>query len=195
MSSQIKVLAFAGSTRRDSFNQKLVSIALDGARQAGADTTYINFKDFPLPLMDEDLEREEGTPENAKKLKEIFQEHDALLIASPEYNSSISPLLKNVIDWVSRPADGEQPLSAFDGKVAALMSASPGGLGGVRGLVHLRSILGSIKVLLLPDQYCLSSAYEAFNEDGRLVDSEKEQIVKGLGIKVVSTALALKSSE
>ena len=147
-----RILAFACSLRRDPFNKKLVSIAAHGAREAGAEVTLIDLKDFPLPLFDQDLEAEQGMPENGKKLKKLFIDHDGLLIASPEYNSSFPAVLKNAIDWVSRPAPGEPSLVAFRGKVATLMSASPGALGGLRGLVHVRSILGNIGVIVLPDQ-------------------------------------------
>src|SRR5688572_20474350 len=119
------VLAFAGSTRSESFNKQLVRLAAEDARAAGAEVTVIDLRDLPLPLFDEDLETENGLPENAKKLKALLREHDGFLIASPEYNSSISSVLKNAIDWASRPeSDDEPPLVAFRGKVAALMSAS-----------------------------------------------------------------------
>jgi chromate reductase, NAD(P)H dehydrogenase (quinone) len=147
-----KILAFAGSTRADSFNKKLVRVAVEGARQAGAEVTLVDLRDYPMPLYDGDLETEAGMPESAARLKELMKAHDGFLIASPEYNSSITAVLKNTIDWVSRAAPGEEPLAAFDGKAAALMSASPGALGGLRGLVHVRSILGNIGVLVLPDQ-------------------------------------------
>lgn len=99
-----KILAFAGSTRTESFNKKLVKIAVTGARGAGAEVTWIDLRDFPMPLYDEDLETKEGLPENAKKLKALFLSHDGLLLACPEYNSSITGVLKNAIDWVSRSA-------------------------------------------------------------------------------------------
>jgi NAD(P)H-dependent FMN reductase len=158
-----RFLAFAGSTRRESFNKKLVQNATKGARAAGAEVTLLDLKDFPLPLFDQDLEAERGMPDHGAKLKQLFIDHDGLLIASPEYNSSITAVLKNVIDWVSRPAPGEPPLVAFKGKVATLMSASPGALGGLRGLVHVRSILGNIGVIVLPDQIAVAKAREAFN--------------------------------
>ena len=115
-----RILAFASSTRRESFNKKLVAIAAQGAREAGAEVTLINLKDFPLPLFDQDLEAEQGIPENGKRLKKLFIDHDGLLIASPEYNGSFPAILKNAIDWVSRPAPGEPSLAAFRGKVATL---------------------------------------------------------------------------
>ena len=121
-----KILAFAGSTRTESFNKKLIKIGVEGARTAGAEVTLIDLRDFPMPLYDGDLEAASGIPEHGKRLKKLFVEHDGLLISSPEYNSSIPGVLKNAIDWVSRPEPNEPPLVAFGGKVAALMSASPG---------------------------------------------------------------------
>ena len=151
--------------------------------------TVLEFKDYTLPLFDQDLEQAEGPPEAAVRLKEQFLAHDGLLISSPEYNSSISPLLKNAIDWVSRPAEDESPLAAYQGKVAALMAASPGALGGLRGLVHLRSILSNIGVLVLPNQVAVPRAFEAFGEDGKLQDEKLsgrvEQIAKAL-VKTVT---------
>src|SRR5262245_44939761 len=161
-----RILAFAGSLRRDSFNKKLVPIAAKGAREAGAEVTLIALKAFPLPLFDQDLEAEQGMPEHGKKLKQLFIDPDGLLIAAPEYNSSITAVLKNAIDWVSRPAPGEPSLMAFRSKVATLMSASPGALGGLRGLVHVRSILGNIGDRDLPEQIAVARAHEAFNPDG-----------------------------
>src|SRR6185295_2879266 len=102
--TQPKILAFAGSMRKDSFNKKLIRVAAEGARSAGAEVTLIDLKDFPLPVYDGDLEAAEGLPAGAKKLKELFLQNQGLLIASPEYNSSIPGTLKNAIDWVSRPA-------------------------------------------------------------------------------------------
>lgn len=176
-----RILALAGSARSGSYNHRLVSVAAEGAVHAGADVTVLRLKDYPLPLFDEDLEREQGTPENATKLKQMFIDHDGLLIASPEYNSSISPILKNVIDWVSRSAEGESPLTAYQGKVAAVMATSPGGLGGLRGLVHVRSILSSIGVIVLPDQIAIPRAFEAFSDDGRLQDEKQHGRVQDLG--------------
>ena len=181
-----RILAFASSTRRESFNKKLVAIAAQGAREAGAEVMLIDLKDVPLPLYDQDLEAEQGMPENGKKLKKLFIDHDGLLIASPEYNSSFPAVLKNAIDWVSRPAPGEPSLVAFRGKVATLMSASPGALGGLRGLVHVRSILGNIGVIVLPDQIAVAKAHEAFQPDGSLVDPKQQAGIEGLGTTLAS---------
>lgn len=176
-----RILAFAGSLRKDSCNKKLVQIAAQSARGAGAEVTYIDLKDYPLPIFDEDLEKAGGLPENGQKLKKLFIEHDGLMIAAPEYNSSITAVLKNTIDWVSRPAPAEAALAGFTGKIAILMSASPGGLGGLRGLVHVRAILGNIGVIVLPDQLAISRAFEAFNPDGTLKDAKLQAGVEGLG--------------
>jgi len=185
MSDQPRVLAFAGSARTDSFNVKLVNIAAEGAREAEAEVTVLNLKDFPMPLFNQDLEAAEGPPEQATRLKGIMLAHEGLLIASPEYNSSISPLLKNTIDWVSRPADGEPMLAVYRDKVAAVMSASPGGLGGLRGLVHLRSILSNIGVLVIPDQVAVTQAHSVFDDHGNLLDAKRQTSVQGLGRSVV----------
>ena len=150
MSNKAKIIAFAGSTRKDSCNKKLVKIAAEGAREAGAEVTIIELEDYPLPLFDEDLEKSEGLPENGRKLKDLFLEHNGLLISSPEYNSSYSGVLKNTIDWLSRPVDGYPPLECFADKVAVLMASSPGSLGGLRGRCHVRSLLGNLKVTVLP---------------------------------------------
>lgn len=169
-----KILAFAGSLRKDSLNKKLALIAVEGASSTGAVVTYIDLKDYPLPLYDGDVEAA-GFPENALKLKALFMEHDALLIASPEYNSAFSAVLKNVIDWVSRKSEeSEAPLACFTGKTALILSASPSALGGLRGLVALRLLLSNLKVLVLPEQKGIAKA------DITALEKEKESI-KSLG--------------
>ncbi|OWK44410.1 NADPH-dependent FMN reductase [Fimbriiglobus ruber] len=180
-----KILAFAGSTRRDSFNKKLVRCAVERAKEHGANITFIDLRDYPLPIYDGDLEAESGQPENGTKLYELMKGHQGLLLACPEYNSSISAVLKNTIDWVSRPRPGEAPLAAFTGKVAALLSASPGALGGLRGLVHVRAILGNIGVFVIPDQIAVPKAHEAFGEDGTLRDEKLAQGLAGVVQKLV----------
>ena len=186
-----RILAFAGSARRDSYNKKLVRVAAEAARAAGAEVTLLDLRDLPLPLYDRDLESAEGLPPNARKLKDLFLAHTGLLISSPEYNSSVSGLLKNAIDWVSRAAPGEKPLECFQGKVAGLLAASPGQLGGLRGLVTLRSILGNIGVLVLPTQVALPKAEEAFLPDGALADSKREAAVSKLAAELVALVTRL----
>jgi chromate reductase, NAD(P)H dehydrogenase (quinone) len=186
-----KILAFAGSARKDSFNKKLVKIAVEGAKAAAADVTYLDFRDLPLPLYDEDLEKESGLPENVLKLKALMKEHHGFLIACPEYNSSITPLLKNAIDWASRPEPNEPSLVCFQDKVAGLISTSPGALGGLRGLFHVRSILSSIGVLVLADQKAIGNAYQAFDEQGNLKDESQQTAILQLGSKVATVIAKL----
>lgn len=188
-----KILAFAGSTRTDSFNKKLIRIAVTGATETGADVTVVDLRDFPMPLYDGDLEQREGLPPNARKLKDLMLTHQGFLISSPEYNSSVSAVFKNTIDWTSRQSEGEVSLACFKGKVAGIMSASPGGLGGLRGLVHARSILGNIGVLVMPDQVAIGKAHEAFNADGTLKDKKQEEQVKMIGASVAKILLKLGS--
>ena len=192
VSSMAKVLAFAGSARKDSVNKKLIKIASEGAREAGVETTLIDLRDFPLPIYDGDFEEEEGLPEKVRELKRLFLAHQGLLISSPEYNSSFSPILKNTIDWVSRPSEGEAPLACFSGKCAAIMSASPGALGGLRGLVHLRALLGNIQVLVLPNQVAVGQAFSAFNEEGQLIDGKRQAQIKGLGAQLAEMVSRLR---
>jgi NAD(P)H-dependent FMN reductase len=180
--SKPRILAFGGSLRRDSFNQKLAALAAEGAREAGAEVTLITLRDFPMPLFDQDLEAEIGKPAEAKRLKELFLSHQGLIIASPEYNSGYSAALKNAIDWVSRgDSPDEPPISALAGKSAVIMATSPGGLGGLRGLVPLRMLLGNLGITMLPDQIAIPSAFDAFGPDGHLVDPKQEAKVKTLG--------------
>jgi chromate reductase len=186
-----KILALAGSTREASFNKKLVRIAAAGARAAGASVTMIDLRDLHLPLYDEDLETKDGLPGNARKLKDLMLSHQGFLISSPEYNSSISAVLKNTIDWASRPVPGEAPLACFTGKTAAIMSASPGALGGLRGLVHVRSILGNINVLVMPDQVAVMNAHAAFTDDGKLKDTGVQERVESLGAKLARLLVKL----
>jgi NAD(P)H-dependent FMN reductase len=188
-----KILVFAGSTRTDSFNKKLARLAAAAARAAGGEETYLDLRDLPLPLYDGDLEAQDGLPANARKLKDLMLAHDGLLIASAEYNSSITAVLKNAIDWASRPVPGEPPLACFTGKVVGLMSASPGALGGLRALVHVRSILGNIGCLVVPEQIAIPKAQEAFLPDGTLKDPKQQQAVEKVARRVVELLKKLKA--
>lgn len=177
-----RILAFAGSLRKDSYNKKLVKIAAQGAKEAGAIVTYIDLKDYPLPIYDQEIEDSQGLPENAHRLKELMFQNDGFLLSCPEYNSSVSGVFKNVIDWTSRKANPEEVyLSCFIDKTICLMSASPGQLGGLRGLVHVRALLSNIYSIVLPKQKSISQAHTAFNLDGSLKDSDQQKEVLELG--------------
>lgn len=171
MSNQI--LFFAGSARKDSFNKKLAKAAHQMAVENGADARFIDLADFPMPLYDGDLEAADGLPEKAKELKEIVAAAKGLFIACPEYNSGYPALLKNTIDWISRPdptVEGDFMLRAFAGKQAVVVSASPGGFGGMRALVPLRMLLGNIGVTVLPATISASAVHDKMDADGNLTD-------------------------
>ena len=185
-----KIVAFAGSSRTDSFNKKLIQIAVEGARAAGAEVTLVDPKDYPLPLYDGDCETELGLPENAKKLRTLLLPADGLLIASPEYNGSISGVLKNIIDWLSRPVSGEGPV--FRGKTVGLMATSPGAFGGLRGLVHTRTILMNLQAVVLPEQIAVPKAMDAFDTQGKLKDPTQNSSVLMLGARVAKVAAAIR---
>ncbi|HMM34224.1 MAG TPA: NAD(P)H-dependent oxidoreductase [Thermoanaerobaculia bacterium] len=193
MSDAPRILALAGSLRAGSYNRRVLAVAADGARTAGADVTGIDLRDFPLPVYDADLESASGLPSSALALKERFRAAEGLLIASPEYNAAISGTLKNVLDWVSRPAPGEKPLECFKGKVAALCSASTGALGGIRGLASVRVVLGNLGVVLLPDQVALPKAAEAFDDDGNVADPARRKSLIELGAALARATRALRS--
>lgn len=192
MSDTPKILAFAGSLRAASYNKKLARVAAESARAAGAQVTYMDLRDLPLPVFDEDLELQ-AFPENATKLKALMKAHDGFLIACPEYNSSITAALKNAMDWASRERPNEKPLECFDGKVAGLMSASPGALGGLRGLVVVRMLLSNIRVLVLPEQVAIPQAHQAFNEAGALADPKRQAAIDHLAQSLVGTLRKLRA--
>ena len=192
MTAAPMILAFSGSLREGSYNQKLVGIAAAAARAAGADVTELHLRNLPLPVYDADLERREGLPAPAVKLKDLMRAHDGLLIASPEYNSSLTGALKNALDWASRPAADEPPLACFRDKTAAIMAASTGAVGGLRGLIHLRAILGNLHVLVLPEQKVIPHAHDAFNDDGTLKDAAQQEAVEKIGRRLVHVLVRLR---
>ncbi|SPE40084.1 NADPH-dependent FMN reductase [Candidatus Sulfopaludibacter sp. SbA3] len=179
-----KVLVFAGSTRLDSFHRKLALEAVAALRAAGAEATFADLRDYPMPLYDGDVEAAQGLPSNARAFKELVKAHNAIVIASPEYNGSFPALVKNAIDWISRPEGDETHLLAFRGKKAALLSTSPGPGGGQRGLRHLRELLEMIGVHVIAGQLTIPKAFEAFDAAGRLArPQDREQlrrVIEGL---------------
>lgn len=187
------ILAFAGSLRRDSYNKKLVKIAAEGAVAAGANVEVIDLTEYPLPMFDEDVEKLTPRPRRLDDLHAKFHAADGFLIASPEYNSSISAALKNTIDWLSRKTPEVNATGVFQGKVAGLLSTSTGALGGLRALVHLRSILGNIGVIVLPQQVAVMKAGDAFTPEGTLKDDAQKASVLKIGAAVATTSAKLRS--
>jgi NAD(P)H-dependent FMN reductase len=183
MATPPRILAFSGSARRESLNRKFLAVAVAAARESGGEVTLLDLNDFPLPLYHGDLEDTGGLPENARKLVEQIKQHDALLIASPEYNSMITPLLKNTLDWCTRADD-----DPFSGRVAAVISASPGGFGGVRSLVMAQQLLLKLGCQIVPGQCALPQAGTAFDAAGKLLDARAEKSVRGLVSALVQSA-------
>ncbi len=185
MTEPPKILAFAGSTREGSLNKRLIRIAADAARAAGGEVTLIDLRDYPMPYYDGDMEANEGLPATAHALKEVFKAHEGLLISAPEYNGGMSGMLKNTIDWISRRGHDDRIVAAFAGKIAGLMSAAPGALGGLRGLGQLRHVLTSVGVLVIPQQRSVGGGLAAFGDDGRLKDPAQQAAIEAIAARVV----------
>ncbi len=191
-----KILVFAGSLRSGAFSISTADVAMKVLALQGAEVTRISLADYPLPIMDQDLEKEKGVPDNALNLARQIAAHDGMLIASPEYNASIPPLLKNTLDWVSRVRrDGTRALKPFEGKVAGLCSSSDGNFAGVRGLYHLRAVLMACRVEVVTPQCSVGRAGEAFDENGDFRDErlrrQMEMVCEALieRAKMMSTRL------
>jgi len=191
MSRIPNVVVFAGSAREDSFNKKLARLAAAMARDAGANASFLDLRDHPMPLMDEDLEARHGEPAGATSFKNALKACDAFIIATPEHNGTFPALLKNALDWASRRRAGEARMACFAGKTAAILSASPGQLGGLRAANSLRPQLSHLGTIVIPDQYAVAAAHEAFDADGSLKDPAKADAVRGVVKKLVETTTRL----
>lgn len=173
-----KILLFAGSIRTGAYSGKVADCAQKELALQGADVTRISLADYPLPIMDQDLEREKGIPENALRLARQFVAHDAVLICTPEYNGSMPPLLKNAIDWVSRVRnDNGKPLKPFSGRVAAICCSSEGHFAGIRSASHLRAVLSHIQMEVIAPQVSVPHGADAFDEDGNF---KEERLRNGM---------------
>lgn len=187
-----KILVFAGSIRSGAFSGKTADAAMRELALQGAEVTRISLADYPLPIMDQDLEAEEGLPENAMKLGRLIAAHDGMLITSPEYNASIPPLLKNTLDWVSRIRnDGGAPFRPYSGKVAGLCSSSDGHFAGARALYHLRAVLMNCQVEIVTPQCSIAHAADAFEADGLLKDQRTQALLEKLCRTLVERARML----
>lgn len=175
-----KVLVFAGSLRAASFNKKLAQQVTALAKAQGAEATYIDLNDYPLPIYNGDIE-DTGMPENVHKLQQLVASHDALCICTPEYNGAVPALVKNTLDWVSREqADGEPGIAVLRNKVVALFSASPGALGGLRALLLLRDQMAKLGMWVAPNQFALGKAHEAFADNGTLKSEDNEEKIRAV---------------
>ncbi|GAA2854922.1 NAD(P)H-dependent FMN reductase [Aminobacter niigataensis] len=173
-----RILVFAGSTRTGAYSGRTADCAQKELALQGADVTRISLADYELPLMNEDLEEQEGVPENALKLARLIDMHDAVLIATPEYNGSMPPLLKNAIDWVSRVSrDGTTRLRPYPDKLVAICSSSDGHFAGIRSATHLRAVLSHIQMDVISPQVSVPHGGQAFDENG---DFREERLRKGM---------------
>lgn len=172
-----RILVFAGSIRSGALSGKTADAAVKELALQGANVTRISLADYPLPILNLDLEREKGLPEHAVKLAHMLGAHDGLLIASPEYNSSIPPLLKNAVDWTSRVKTDAQgrPLRAFHDKPVGLCSSSAGGYAGVRALNHLRAVLVHCQAEVISPQCSVPRAQEAFDGNGDFLEERLQK--------------------
>ena len=182
------ILVFAGSARKDSFNKKLAAFAAGLLEQHGIAHTLADLNDHEAPVYHGDLEEDSGIPETMKSFKELMKAHDAFLIASPEYNGFVPPLLINTFSWFSRPEPGDSNLVATRGKYVGLMATSPGALGGIRMLPRLREALNDLGAVVAPGPVSVPNASKAFDEDGQLTDEKTVDRINGL----IDTLIALR---
>jgi NAD(P)H-dependent FMN reductase len=187
MTNSAKILAFSGSLRKQSWNHSLVSLAAKAAEDAGAEVEVIRLQDFQLPMFNEDNEAELQAHPELVALREKLSSCHGLLIASPEYNGSLSAALKNTLDWLSRPGAEGSYEPAFTNKVVAIISASPADSGGIRSVNHGREVLGNLGCSVIPQQVTVGAAYQAFNEEGQLVDAAQANEVSSLAQALVAT--------
>lgn len=184
-----KIIAFSGSTRKGSYNKKVVKNAVLFLEESGAEVTLIDLKEYLLPIYDGDLEKDSGIPAKAVKLKKLFKEHNGLFISTPEYNGYFSGVLKNTIDWISRPMEGEKKFEPFLNKVAAITAASPGKFGGIRVLPHLRQLLTNLKVLVIPEQIGFAKASNLFDKEDKFIENENAKRLRSICRKLVRTII------
>ena len=180
-----RLLAFAGSLRQGSYNRRLIHVLVEGARTAGAEVTLIELRDYSLPVYDGDIEAA-GMPDAVRQLQALMASHDGLLISTPEYNGSMPALVKNTLDWISRPTDaGGSGVALFQDKVAGIVSASPGPLGGLRSLLVLRDALAKLGLLVVPQQVAVGQAADKLPDYGILNDDRLRNGVHGVANAVV----------
>jgi chromate reductase len=186
-----RILVFAGSARAGSLNKKLARAAAQAIGEAGGRATFLDLAEHRLPLYDGDLEGRDGVPQTARALRELFAAHQGFVLSSPENNGSVSALLKNTLDWLSRPDGQVDKRAAFRGKPVALLSASPGQFGGLRHLVHLGVILSNLEMLVLPEPFGLARADKAFDADGALIDQRARDEVQATARRIVDITVRL----
>ncbi len=179
-----KILAFAGSIRKDSFNKQLVNVAMHCAEQLGADVTFVDLREYQMPLYCGDLHEAEGIPETAIAFKELMKSHNGFLIASPEYNGSLTGILKNTIDWATITHGDEERMACFNGKIAGLMCAAPG-IGGSHGLHHLRSVLSRLGTFVIPKHVNVTNCHAHLHCNETIEDTKIQHQLDDLSSELV----------
>ena len=179
-----KILAFAGSIRKNSYNKRLAKVALHAAELAGAETTFIDLFDYQMPLYCEDYEADHGKPDSVLAFQEMLKSHNGFLIASPEYNSSLTGILKNAIDWSTRPSDGEHWDTCWRGKIAGVLCAASG-LGGRCGLYHLKTILGTYGTIVLPKHMIVGLCKKNLTNDNCIDDPSMQNQVESISVELI----------
>jgi chromate reductase len=193
----MKLLVFAGSTRTASHNRKLARVVSNQARAAGAEVTHLELGDYDVPMYNADLEAR-GTPPDVMRLKQVFYEHPAWIVCTPEYNASYPALVKNTFDWISSPVKGDavwnDDFRATRGKVVGVLSASPGALGGIRSQSHLVPLLFNLHCWVCPKTFALGRAATAFTDQGELADEAARTRVQSVIDQVLWAAQRLQSN-
>lgn len=190
----VKLLIIPGSTRKEAFSKQFAAAVAKTSAGEGVEMTVVDLADYRMPLYDGDLEEADGLPDEAVAFREVVKQHDAVVFVSPEYNASIPAVLKNAIDWLSRPYKNDPDVAVWAGKVAGLLASSPGGLGGMRGLVHLRQILMNVGMQVVSEQFALGAAHEAFDDEGSLKSDRHRAAVDKVVGSVVRIAKALSAT-
>jgi chromate reductase, NAD(P)H dehydrogenase (quinone) len=183
----VKILALAGSYRKNSYNRRVLNVAVEGAREAGGDVTLLDLNDYPMPVYNHDDIEKKAFDDAAYRFQDVLNEHSAFLIASPEYNGSLPGGFKNAIDWASRANDKYKMYDVFRGKTAAIMTAAPGQFGGLRCLGDLRGVLTIMGVNVIANEIAVTFVGQKFDGEGAgMTDEKTKKLLENLGASLVA---------
>lgn len=191
-----RIVVMAGSRRREALSRRVAAACVRALEAAGAEVERVELDDYPAPLYDGDLEADSGLPEAIVRLQRVLHASDGVLVVNPEYNGSLTPLLKNTLDWCSRPNPADPERSGgkvYAGRAAAAVGSSPGALGGMRVLFHVRAVLGYLGMQVIPQQLAVGKAGEAVGDDDRLRDAAQQEMLDKLAAALVDTARRLRA--
>jgi NAD(P)H-dependent FMN reductase len=191
-----RIVVMAGSRRREALSRRVAAACARALDAVGAEVERVELDDYPAPLYDGDLEAASGLPEAIVRLQRVLHASDGVLVVNPEYNGSLTPLLKNTLDWCSRPNPTDPERSGgkvYAGRAAAVVGSSPGALGGMRVLFHIRDVLGYLGMQVIPQQLAVGKAGEAVGDDDRLRDAAQQEMLDKLAAALVDTARRLRA--